>query len=307
MPDLIKIDIAIDPDASGSTGFHVKRSSYTGRDRVVSVWFVNTVRNVTSSSSDGSDGRRATDPNHRRSGRPSAVPILRTIGHAHPESQAAMEELVGRYHDAVTRYIHLKVRDKHLADEVLQEFWTKLLTGKLAGADKSKGRFRDYLRTVLHRLIIDHFRTRKLQPLPPGDLLDAARPDEDFDRVWREAVINRVWSRLETYQASTPKNRYATVLQLQARLSQSLDRRDRREARRDDPNATSRPRHSARTSSVLGPSSSSSSSRSCEKPSTRPAPKTSRRKSLTSAWDTSIAATAARPRAERVTATISVE
>ena len=125
-----------------------------------------------------------------------------------------MEELVGRYHDAVTRYIHLKVRDKHLADEVLQEFWTKLLTGKLAGADKSKGRFRDYLRTVLHRLIIDHFRTRKLQPLPPGDLLDAARPDEDFDRVWREAVINRVWSRLETYQASTPKNRYATVLQL---------------------------------------------------------------------------------------------
>lgn len=143
--------------------------------------------------------------------------IWTTISSAHtpgPKSQAAMEELVGRYHDAVTRYIHLKVRDKHLADEVLQEFWTKLLTGKLAGADKSKGRFRDYLRTVLHRLIIDHFRAKKLQSLPPGDLLDASRPDEDFDRVWREAVINRVWSRLETYQATTPKNRYATVLQL---------------------------------------------------------------------------------------------
>ncbi len=143
--------------------------------------------------------------------------IWTTISSAHtpgPKSQAAMEELVGRYHDAVTRYIHLKVRDKHLADEVLQEFWTKLLTGKLAGADKSKGRFRDYLRTVLHRLIIDHFRAKKVQSLPPGDLLDASRPDEDFDRVWREAVINRVWTRLDTYQATTPKNRYATVLQL---------------------------------------------------------------------------------------------
>ncbi len=143
--------------------------------------------------------------------------VWTTISSAHtpgPQSQAAMEELVGRYHDAVTRYIYLKVRDKHLADEVLQEFWTKLLTGKLSGADKSKGRFRDYLRTVLHRLIIDHFRSKKLQPLPPGDLLDSTRPDEDFDRVWREAVINRVWSRLETYQATTPKNRYATVLQL---------------------------------------------------------------------------------------------
>jgi len=143
--------------------------------------------------------------------------IWTTISSAHtpgPKSQAAMEDLVGRYHDAVTRYIYLKVRDKNLADEVLQEFWKKLLEGKLAGADKSKGRFRDYLRTVLHRLIIDHFRTRKLQPLPPGDLVDTARPDEDFDRVWREAVINRVWSRLESYQATTPKNRYATVLQL---------------------------------------------------------------------------------------------
>ncbi|ODT99492.1 MAG: RNA polymerase subunit sigma-70 [Planctomycetes bacterium SCN 63-9] len=140
-----------------------------------------------------------------------------TISSAHtpgPKSQAAMEDLIGRYHDAVTRFIHLKVRDRHLADEVLQEFWTKLLTGKLAGADRAKGRFRDYLRTVLHRLIIDHFRTRKLQPLPPGDLLDSTDPDEDFDRVWREAVLNRVWSRLETYQATTPKNRYATVLQL---------------------------------------------------------------------------------------------
>ena len=46
-----------------------------------------------------------------------------TIRSAHtpgPESQAAMDELIGRYHDAVTRYIHLKLRDKHLADEVFR-------------------------------------------------------------------------------------------------------------------------------------------------------------------------------------------
>jgi RNA polymerase sigma factor (sigma-70 family) len=141
----------------------------------------------------------------------TTISSAHTAGH---ERQRAIHDLVGRYHDAVTRYINLKVRDRHLADEVLQEFWTKLLTGKLAGADKTKGRFRDYLRTVLHRLIIDHFRMKKLQPLPPGDLLDASETDEDFDRVWRDAVLDRVWSRLETYQATTPKNRYATVLQL---------------------------------------------------------------------------------------------
>lgn len=130
------------------------------------------------------------------------------------EAAAAMETLISRYHDAVGRYLQLKLRDKNLADEVSQEFWIKLLTHKLAGADPSKGRFRDYLRTVLHRLIIDHFRSRKLQQLPPGDLLDPSSTDEDFDHVWRESVIKRVWSRLETYEVSTPKNRYATVLHL---------------------------------------------------------------------------------------------
>src|SRR4051812_13128811 len=140
-----------------------------------------------------------------------------TIRNAHipgPAGQAAMSELIGRYHDAVERYLRLKLRDKNLADEVFQEFWTKLLTHKLAGADKNKGRFRDYLRTVLHRLIIDHFRTKKLQSLPPGDLLDPSSPDADFDLAWREAVVKRVWSRLDTFEANTPKNRYSTVLRL---------------------------------------------------------------------------------------------
>ena len=125
-----------------------------------------------------------------------------------------MAELIGRYHDAVHRYLRLKLRDANLADEVFQEFWTKLLTHKLAGADHNKGRFRDYLRTVLQRLIIDHFRSRKIQPLPPGDLIDPSEPDADYDRVWREALLKRALSRLETYEASTPKNRYATVLNL---------------------------------------------------------------------------------------------
>ena len=115
-----------------------------------------------------------------------------TITSAHtpgPTREKAMHELISRYHDAVDRYLRLKLRDKELANDVCQEFWTKLLSNKLAGADKSKGRFRDYLRTVLHRLIIDHFRTRKLQSLPPGDLLDPSSPDEGFDRVWRDVVL----------------------------------------------------------------------------------------------------------------------
>jgi RNA polymerase sigma-70 factor (ECF subfamily) len=143
---------------------------------------------------------------------PTEWTLILTAHTPTPAAAAAMESLIGRYHDAVGRYLKLKLRDEHLADEVSQEFWAKLLTHKLAGADRSKGRFRDYLRTVLHRLIIDHFRSRKVQQLPPGEILDPSTPDDDFDHVWRETVIKRVWSRLETYEVSTPKNRYATVL-----------------------------------------------------------------------------------------------
>jgi RNA polymerase sigma-70 factor (ECF subfamily) len=131
-----------------------------------------------------------------------------------PEGQAAMHDLISRYHDAVERYLRLKLRDRNLADEVLQEFWTKLLQGKLSGADQTKGRFRDYLRTILHRLIVDHFRGRKVQALPPGDLLDPSKPDAEYDRTWRSVILERVFNRLDTYEAATPKNRYASILRL---------------------------------------------------------------------------------------------
>lgn len=139
---------------------------------------------------------------------------LREAHQPGPEGQAAMNDLISRYHDAVERYLRLKIRDRNLADEVFQEFWTKLLAGRLAGADQTKGRFRDYLRTVLHRLIVDHFRGRKIQALPPGDLLDPLVPDDEYDRAWRSVILERVFNRLDTYEASTPKNRYASILRL---------------------------------------------------------------------------------------------
>ncbi len=145
---------------------------------------------------------------------PTEWTTLRTAHMPGPAGQAAMRDLISRYHDAVERYLRLKLRDRNLADEVFQEFWTKLLDHKLAGADNTKGRFRDYLRTVLHRLIIDHFRGRKLQSLPPNDLLDPSIPDDEYDRAWRSAILDRVFHRLDTYETSTPRNRYASILRL---------------------------------------------------------------------------------------------
>jgi RNA polymerase sigma factor (sigma-70 family) len=134
-----------------------------------------------------------------------------------PEGEVAMQELIMRYYDAVQRYLKIKIKDPNLADDVLQEFWTKVLNHKLAGADEKKGRFRDYLRTILHRLIVDHFRARKTTSLPPGDLPEPEQPDVDYDQVWREVLIKRVWAKLELYESTTANNRYATILKLRVK------------------------------------------------------------------------------------------
>ena len=98
---------------------------------------------------------------------------------------------------------------------MFQEFWTKLLTHKLAGADQQQG--------AVPRLPPDRPPPPDHRPFPgPEDSSPSPRgppghassPDEDYDRVWREAVLKRVLSRLETYEVTTAKNRYATVLQL---------------------------------------------------------------------------------------------
>jgi RNA polymerase sigma-70 factor (ECF subfamily) len=62
--------------------------------------------------------------------------------------------------------------------------------------------------------MIDHFRARKTTSLPPGEVPEPEQPDKDYDHVWREVLIKRVWGRLELYEAGSKNNRYATILKL---------------------------------------------------------------------------------------------
>jgi RNA polymerase sigma-70 factor (ECF subfamily) len=143
---------------------------------------------------------------------PSAPPRPRPAHDPGLAAGAELRERISRYHDAVERYLQLKLGDSSLADEIFQAFWTRLLTNRLPCPDGPRGRFREYLRAVLHRLILDHCRARKLEPPIPEESPDESSPDADFDRVWREALIRRAMSRLEAHEASMPGNLFHTVL-----------------------------------------------------------------------------------------------
>src|SRR5438874_2663481 len=79
---------------------------------------------------------------------------------------AAQHLLMERYCTAVHRYLLGALRDEEAADELFQEFALRFLRGDFRRTDAKKGRFRDYVRTVLIHLVNDHHRARKARPSP---------------------------------------------------------------------------------------------------------------------------------------------
>ncbi len=140
----------------------------------------------------------------------------------------AQRLLLRRYGGAVYRYLLAAVRDPHAAEELSQEFAVRALRGDFRRADPGRGRFRDFVKTALYHLIVDHHRRRRKQPgpLPSSDsALPAAAEvsapgDEEFLGRWREELLERAWEALAEAERQTGQLHY-TVLRWRAEHPQS--------------------------------------------------------------------------------------
>ncbi|MGH6631152.1 MAG: RNA polymerase sigma factor [Burkholderiales bacterium] len=67
------------------------------------------------------------------------------------QASKAREEFARRYHRPVLNYFAALTRDRAEAEELAQSFFEKLAAsdGLLSGADRSRGRFRHYLKRAL--------------------------------------------------------------------------------------------------------------------------------------------------------------
>lgn len=130
------------------------------------------------------------------------------------ERHAAQQLIVERYGPAVRRYLETILGDSDAAD-VSQEFALSLIRGDLRHADQSKGRFRNYVKSVVTHLVIKHRqREQRFQrslkedrdsrdaPLTPTDA-----EDKDFNEAWRAELLSRTWRALADVQPN-----YHTVL-----------------------------------------------------------------------------------------------
>lgn len=139
------------------------------------------------------------------------------LAHHGEEFADIRQSLLLRYRGAIQRYLLGAVRDQDQADELFHEFCLRFLQGDFHRANPERGRFRDYVRTVLINLVNDYHRAR--QAAPHQMAVDAAdtpaspsTTDDNFDTCLRDELMDRTWKALESNNAS-----YHAVLQLKVR------------------------------------------------------------------------------------------
>ena len=149
--------------------------------------------------------------------------ICRAHGNGSLETvRAAQEQLMARYAKVVHRYLLGALRDPHGAEELTQEFALRFVRGDLKGADRQRGRFRDFVKGTLFHLVGDFYRRKKKDPFPlapESDPSDSAsveiESDQGFLESWRAELLDRAWKSLAALEEETSQPYYA-VLQFRA-------------------------------------------------------------------------------------------
>ena len=117
-----------------------------------------------------------------------------------------------RYYGAAFRYFRVLVGDGETAKDLTNQFAERFFNGDFTRFDPAKGRFRDFVKTAIRNMAIDHHRRRR----PMAEIGDAevAAPDETdatFDAAWHEELLHQAWRALERRQEADGQPHFAVL------------------------------------------------------------------------------------------------
>ena len=131
-------------------------------------------------------------------------------------SREALEALCARYWFPIYSFIRRKGSSPPNAEDLTQQFFVRLLeTNSLANADRSKGRFRNFLLGALIHFLSNESRNERAQKRGGGQIqitIDLSTgeerylsepdpnltPEECYDRTWAATLLETAFQRLQT-------------------------------------------------------------------------------------------------------------
>lgn len=88
--------------------------------------------------------------------------------------QSSLEILINRHKKRVYTYILLIVKNPHLAEDIFQDTFIKVIKSLRKGKYQDKGKFVSWVLRIAHNLVIDYYRKQKYQNTVSND-------DNDYD------------------------------------------------------------------------------------------------------------------------------
>jgi RNA polymerase sigma factor (sigma-70 family) len=77
---------------------------------------------------------------------------------------SSLEVLINRHQRKIFSYILLIVKDRHMAEDIFQDAFIKVINTLRSGAYNEEGKFLPWVMRISHNLIIDYFRKSKRMP-----------------------------------------------------------------------------------------------------------------------------------------------
>lgn len=82
---------------------------------------------------------------------------------------SALEILITRHKSRIYTYILLIVKNSHLAEDIFQDTFIKVIKSLKQGRYQDKGKFVSWVLRIAHNLIIDYYRKQKFQKTVSND------------------------------------------------------------------------------------------------------------------------------------------
>ncbi len=146
----------------------------------------------------------------------SLVQQAHTVG-APQNATAARQALVLRYAKSIRRYVGGILKKSDDADELAQDVVMRLMKGDFGGADPTRGRFRDLLKTAVRNMVHNHWAKSNRRKTADAELDLVGKEDAEdpaWNAEWQSNVLEHAWQALKEFEKKNPGNPAHTLLKL---------------------------------------------------------------------------------------------